>query len=319
MDPSFGVDGIALIPGVYVHALEVDSQQRVVIAGEKSIDTIAHSYVARFDASGQPDASFGSAGDGGVVIGWDGVAGQGGYLTSLSLIADDGILVGGSYEVYGAGMGSDFAVARLDAEGAFDTTFAGSGWRVFHRPDEAPGIVIDGIDRMLPTADGGAVFAGHYSLDDGQGNTVINVVLGRLLGDGTADPAFGAAASPGFQPIDLVPGAWTRYPTGLAEQSDGKLVASVSYSIPGKSNFLAFRTSSNGVLDADFGEAGVQSTDLAPTGIFSDASVLLLDANGRAVLAGIAERTSPLYELALLRLTRDRADRIFANGFDGTR
>jgi hypothetical protein len=33
----------------------------------------------------------------------------------------------------------------------------------------------------------------------------------------------------------------------------------------------------------------------------------------------MAERTSPLYELALLRLTSDGADRIFANGFDGTR
>jgi len=319
MDTTFGTDGITLVPSVYVHALALDSQQRLLIAGEKSIDTLSHSYVARFDASGQPDITFGSAGDGGVVLDWDGVAGQGGYLTSLAIVAEDGILVGGSYEVYGQGMGSDFAIARLDASGAFDTSFAGTGWRVFHRPDEAPGLVIDGIDRMLPTADGGAVFAGHYSLDDGQGNNAINVVLGQLLGDGSMDPAFGAVASPGFQPIDLVPDAWTRYPTGLVQQPDGKLVVSVSYAIPGKSNFLAFRVSPNGALDADFGDAGVQSTDLAPSGIFSDSSVLLLDASGRALLAGMAERTSPLYELALLRLTHEGPDRIFANGFDGTR
>ena len=104
MDTTFGTDGITLVPSVYVHALALDSQQRLLIAGEKSIDTLSHSYVARFDASGQPDITFGSAGDGGVVLDWDGVAGQGGYLTSLAIVADDGILVGGSYEVYGQGM-----------------------------------------------------------------------------------------------------------------------------------------------------------------------------------------------------------------------
>jgi hypothetical protein len=33
----------------------------------------------------------------------------------------------------------------------------------------------------------------------------------------------------------------------------------------------------------------------------------------------MAERTSPLYELAVLRLTHDdTTDRVFADGFDGT-
>jgi uncharacterized delta-60 repeat protein len=318
MDTTFGTDGIALIPSVYIHALAIDSQGRIVIAGEKSINTLAHSYVGRLDASGQPDTTFGTGGDGGVVIDWDGVAGQGGYLTGLGLTAGDGVIVGGGYEVYGAGMGTDFTIARLDANGVLDTTFAGTGWRVFHRPDEAPGLVIDSIDRLLPTAGGGAVFVGHYNLDDGQGNNSINVVLGRINADGTADTSFGPPASPGFQPIALVADAWTRYPTGLAQQSDGKLVASVSYSSVNKSSFLAFRTSADGVLDTSFGVDGVQSADMAPTGVFSDASTMTLDAQGRAIIAGTAERASPLYELALLRLTRDAADdRIFANGFDG--
>jgi uncharacterized delta-60 repeat protein len=320
-DTTFGTDGITLIPNVYVHALAIDSQGRLVIAGEKSISTISHSFVGRFNASGQPDTTFGAAGDGGVVIDWDGVAGQAGYLSTLGLDAADGVLVGGNYEVYGAGMGSDFALARVDASGALDTTFAGTGWRVFHRPDEAPGLVIDSVDRLLPTADGGAVFAGHYNLDDGQGNNSINVVLGRISADGSADAGFGAPASPGFQPIALVPDAWTRYPSGFVQQADGKLVASVSYTAVGQSGFLAFRTSADGVLDTDFGQAGVASVDMAPGGVFSDSSALTIDADGRAIVAGMAERTSPLYELAVLRLTNSVAanDRIFADGFDGTR
>jgi uncharacterized delta-60 repeat protein len=320
MDTNFGTDGITLVPSVYLHALALDSQGRIVIAGEKADSGINHSFIGRFDASGQPDSSFGPAADGGMTIEWDGVAGQSGYLTTLAITANDGVIVGGSYEVYGAGMGSDFAMARVDVDGALDTTFAGTGWRVFHRPDEAPGLVIDSVDRLLTTDTGGAVFVGHYSLDDGQGNNSINVVLGRINADGTSDASFGAATSPGFQPIALVPSAWTRYPTGFARQADGKLVASVSYTAVGKSGFLAFRASSEGVLDSDFAQDGVASVDLAPGGIFSDSSALTLDGEGRAIVAGMAERTSPLYELAVLRLTGPAADdRIFANGFDGSR
>ncbi|WP_395682777.1 hypothetical protein [Dokdonella sp.] len=314
MDATFGTDGIQLIPNVYVHALALDSQQRLVIAGEKSINTIAHSYVARFAPNGAPDTTFGS--NGGTVIDWDGVAGQGGYLTSLGLTDTDGILVGGSYEVYGAGMGSDFAVARLDATGALDSAFAGSGWRVFHRPGDT-GQIIDGIDRLLPTTGGGAVFVGHYQIDDGQGNTSIETVLGGIGSDGAMDTAFGTGGD-GFQPIAIAPGAFTRYATGFVRQPDGNLVASISYVGP-ESSFLAFRFTPNGTLDASFGDAGIASVDMAPGGVFSDPSALALDAQGRVIVAGMAERNPPLYELALLRLTGPAPDKIFADSFDGTR
>jgi len=313
-DAAFGTDGIVLLPGVYVHALAVDGAGRLVVAGEKSIDTISHGYVARFDAKGQPDAAFGT--DGGVVIDWDGVAEQGGYLYGLAVTSDDRILVGGAYEVYGQGLGTDFAIARLDVDGGFDTTFAGTGWRVFHRPEESPGLVIDGIDRLLATDDGGAVFAGHYQLDDGEGNSTIEVVMGRVRADGAMDTSFGSAGD-GFEPIAVAPGAWTRYPTGLVRQADGKLVASVSY-VGSESSFLAFRTSADGVLDPSFGKDGIASVDMAPGGIFSDSSALALDAEGRVIVAGTAERAVPLYELAVLRLTgASTDDRVFSDGFDG--
>jgi uncharacterized delta-60 repeat protein len=322
MDTSFGSNGLVLLSGTYLHALAIDSQHRIVVAGEKAISGISHSFVARLDASGQPDTAFGTSGDGTVVINWDGVAGQGGYIASMGLTSSDGILVGGNYEVYGMGAGSDFAIARLDVNGALDTTFAGTGWRVFHRPDEAPGLVIDSIERLLPTDTGGVVFAGHYNLDDGEGNNTINVVLGSIAADGSADANFGAPASPGFQPIELVPGFGSRYPTGLARQSDGKLVVSVTYVTQDKSKFLALRTLANGELDSSFGNGGIQLADLAPGGDgASDASTMMLDASGRVVLAGTAERTPPLYELAVLRLTHEEApvDRIFADGFEDHR
>jgi len=313
MDPAFGIDGKALIPDTYLHALALDSHGRVVVAGEKAISTLSHSFVARLNTDGQLDSEFGPAADGTLVIDWDGVTGQGGYLTSLIVTPGDGMLVGGSYEVYGGGMGSDFAIARVDVDGAFDTSFAGTGWRVFHSADIVAGTNINGIDRLLTTANG-IVFAGHYNDD----TTSINVVLGRLGNDGSTDSGFGDAATPGYQRVAVVPEAWSRYPTGLVEQPEGQLVVSVSYATPEKSSFMAFRALPGGALDASFADAGVLIADLAPDGVFSDASALALDAAGRPLLAGIAERTStpPLYDLAVMRLTQQAPDRIFANGFD---
>jgi hypothetical protein len=142
-------------------------------------------------------------------------------------------------------------------------------------------------------------------------------VLGGIGTDGAMDTAFGTGGD-GFQPISIAPGAFTRYATGFVRQQDGNLVASISYVGP-ESSFLAFRFTPNGTLDTSFGDAGIASVDMAPGGIFSDPSALALDGEGRVIVAGMAERTSPLYELALLRLTGSPNDKIFANGFDGTR
>lgn len=316
LDARFGNAGIALLPNIFLHALAIDSQHRIVAAGEKWISAIAHACVVRLDAKGQPDSSFGASGDGTVVIDWDDVPYQGGYLSSLGLMADDRILVGGSYEADGAGMGTDFAIARLDSTGAFDPAFAGTGWRVFSAPVGSAWQKFSGIDRMLLTAAGGAVFAGHYNDDD----TGINILLGRIGADGAADPGFGAATTPGYTLIDIAPESFARYPTGLVRQADGKLVVSTRYVAQEKSNFLVVRTTASGELDPGFADAGILSVDVAPDGDFSDTGALILDAADRPIVAGVANRSTSatLYELTVLRLTHDSAptDSIFANDFD---
>jgi len=72
-------------------------------------------------------------------------------------------------------------------------------------------------------------------------------------------------------------------------QTDGKMVASISYVGP-ESSFLAFRFTPDGLLDASFGNAGIASVDMAPGGVFSDPSALALDGEGRVIVAGMAER-----------------------------
>lgn len=312
-DPSFGIDGLTLLPSSYLHSLAIDDQGRIIVAGERVTQGLSSSLVVRLNADGSPDSSFGPAADGNVTLTWDGVAGQAGYLTSLALTPNGHILVAGQYEVYGAGMGGDFAVARLDTDGALDPAFAGSGWRLFHVPGDAS--TLNGINKLLLQPDGAAVFGGYHQNGDGN----LDLVLGRIGSDGAADASFGDAATPGFRVVPLIAGAWNHYATGIVRQDDGKLIFSVSYSIPGeKQDYLALRVSPSGQPDPDFADAGIFRADLAPNGVYSDASALALLPDGRPILAGAVMRAtdSQLVDMAVVRLTRDADDRIFADGFD---
>src|SRR5690606_21874312 len=138
----------------------------------------------------------------------------------------------------------DFAIARLDADGSFDTSFAGTGWRVFNIPET--GSETNGIDRLHLAGDGHIVFAGYTSAAD----TYTGLVLGRLLADGQSDPDFGDAATPGFLDTDLPTGARGLGASALVAQDDGKLLVSATwFAATGKQNFYALRTTANGQLD----------------------------------------------------------------------
>jgi uncharacterized delta-60 repeat protein len=317
IDTTFaGGAGYVLIPLYYAHAVGIDSQGRIVVAGE-SIDIGTFVYTAnvmRFNADGTPDTSFGDNGT--ASLAWDG-AGNSGYLSDLVMTDDDGVIVAGRYEVYGSGLGSDYAIAKLDATGAPDATFGDAGSRVFHDPSSDS--FINAIQRIAVTPDGGIAWAGYYYVTDTGANPLI---VGRLGADGSTDAAFGDAATPGYFRPAIVPTASSDYPSGLVVQPDGKLVISATFSaFPDKSEFLAIRTTADGQLDADFADAGVFEADLAPDGDFSEASALAMQPNGRIVLAGRAHRITtdawPV-DLGVVRLLNSIGpdDTIFADGFD---
>ncbi len=317
IDMTFaGGAGYVLIPLYYAHAVGIDSQGRIVVAGE-SIDIGTFVYTAnvmRFNADGTPDTTYGDNGT--ASLAWDG-AGNSGYLADLAMTDDDGVIVAGRYEVYGSGLGSDYAIAKLDATGTPDATFGDAGSRVFHDPGSDS--FINAIQRIAATPDGGIAWAGYYYVTDTGANPLI---VGHLGADGATDDAFGDAATPGYFRPAIVPTASSNYASGLVAQPDGKLVVSATFSaFPDKSQFLAIRTTASGQLDPDFADAGVFEADLAPDGDFSEASALAMQPDGRIVLAGRAHRITtdawPV-DLAVVRLlnTVGPTDTIFADGFD---
>jgi uncharacterized delta-60 repeat protein len=313
LDGAFGTEGIVTVAGTFLHALAIDSEGRIVVAGEQSSGIQSRGFVARLGSDGRFDAGFGANGDGTVVF--EPIASEeSGYFTTLAVGSDDSIVVGGAYEAWGAGMGTDMSIARLDANGTLDASFANGGWRVFHMPDDVS--TFNGINRLLMAPDGKIAIAAYRQAE----TTGVGIVLGRLDANGATDASFGAATTPGFQLLDVAPEAWNRYPSALVRQDDGKLLVSVSYATPAKQEFLVLRTSADGALDAGFGDGGMVELDLAPDGIYSDLTALTLQ-DGRPILAGAAKRSigSQLVDLAAVRLQNGGGDDdpIFRNGFDG--
>lgn len=311
LDTTFGNDGVVFFPSTYAHAVAIDGQGRIVVAGEHIESGVYTSTVLRLLADGTLDDSFGDAGT--VSIDWDGV-GNSGYLADLALTADGHIVVAGSYSVYGDGFGNDYAIARLDDTGALDTSFAGTGWTVFHDPASAS--FINMINRIVLTADGGVAYAGSYYTD----TSTTALLIGRLAADGSVDTSFGDDATPGFFRPAVLPAAQNMNPLAFVQEADGKLDVGVSYFADGREDFFAVRSLPDGALDPGFADGGVFDYDLAPDGVYSDLSAMALQPDGKLILAGRSMRdtSSPIVDLAVMRLlgSAEPTDRIFANGFD---
>ncbi len=313
LDAGFGNGGTVLLPEFYPHVIALDSQGRALVGGEyfQLPTQLYTSTVIRFSADGEPDASFGNAGNASIV--WSD-ASLSGFISDLKVTADDGVVIGGGFESYGAGMGSDFAIARLDADGNLDSTFAGSGWRVFHNPAETT--TSNRINKLALMADGAIAFGGYHA----SGENLTGLILGRVTADGTSDPDFGDA---GFSIPPVLPTAQSVNVTAMLLQPDARLIVSTSQWVaPDKLNFYAIRINASGELDTDFAANGIFETDLAPDGNYSEISTMTLQPDGRIVVAGRSMRSteSPVVDFAAMRLLNAAGpdDHIFVDGFEGT-
>lgn len=154
LDSTFGTNGLAATTfgtgvNVWPSSLSLDGSGRAVVAGQGSVEGPTDTWTetgafARFTTSGALDTTFDS----------DGMATAGSSATPLRVrVAPDGkIVFAGSAEI---GSGRGFAVGRLVAGGALDTTFASTGMAV--TSDSSANAWV------LEIADGHAVAAGTVS------------------------------------------------------------------------------------------------------------------------------------------------------------
>ena len=235
------------------------------MGGESSDGSKTVFTLARYDASGSLDPTFGS---GGIVTTQVGAGNS--SVTGL-VLQPDGKIVADGDAVNGSSLGVP-GLARYDTDGSLDATF-GSG-----------GIVATHVG-----AAGADVRVGPLALQpDGKIVVVVGFSVVRYEPNGTLDSSFGAAASLLGGPDPVA--------SGLALQPDGKILvaAAILGGMTGFADTLHLaRFNLNGVLDGTFSNFGGaflyawNTTTGFPTSPPQPASpAIALQPDGKIVAAG---------------------------------
>ena len=259
LDPTFGTGGIALGPvGSNAEAIVRQPDGKLVVAGYRATSPL-HFFVARYDADGTPDASFGTGGVVETPIG-TGHAGARGLV-----LQPDGKIVAAGSHVKGPSDG-DFALVRYQTDGTLDPTFGAGGIVTTGGPTN------EGAFSLVLQTDGKLVAAGTKWT-----GTEYTFALARYEADGTLDATFGS-------------GGWVTGPgnevNAILQQPDGKLVVA-GYDISPNRNFALARYETDGTLDASFGTNGMVTTSMS---FYHDqAFALVRQADGGFVAAGLTD------------------------------
>jgi uncharacterized delta-60 repeat protein len=289
----------------------------VVVGTSYSPTTEADDLVlARFNADGTPDASYGTGGRVKVNLKSPLPA-----YTVTALIQPDGRVIAAGI-VYTSDdpqpFDSNFFATRFKTDGTLDTTFGTQGRATVDIMD------FDIVTGIALQADGRIVLAGVAGVNPNTGAPTNSFALARLKADGTPDPTFdgdGRLTTPFFG---------RDYANGVAVQSDGKIVVAgeaggteANFTEP---DFALARYETNGALDASFGTEGRVTLDFNSG---SDTAIGVANApGGRLIVGGYTYPTDhavgPLFAVARLNAdgspdntygTGGRVTTLFPGGF----
>lgn len=179
VDTSFGSHGIATVPGLggsaIANAVAVAPDGRIVVAGTIG-EPDTRIAVARFNANGTLDPSFGTGGAEELNLGLPYEAAEG------VAVAPDGKIVLSGHEQGSPNFGFfNGLVLRLDSHGALDGSFASSGALSYHHANSG----YDTLNAVAIQTDGKIVIAGS----DVGGSSAVFL---RLTANGSYDTSFGS-------------------------------------------------------------------------------------------------------------------------------
>jgi uncharacterized delta-60 repeat protein len=270
LDPTFGSGGqvISSFTNDYdeADAVTVQPDGKLVIAGTTLASGSSTGYdflVARYNADGTRDASFGS----------------GGYTaTDFNKGVDKAAAVALQPQASGparivavgsamSGRNTDVGLARYNANGTRDATFGNKGKTITNLNGiTAQAVVVDGSGRIL-------VAAGTFLL--------------RYTANGALDATFGNNGEVATG-VD-VGGPGQHRTQCIALQSDGKIVVGSS---TGSSGFVLTRITARGAIDTTFGSGGTVTTLPTPTSS-DNFRGLTLQGDGKIVVAGDEANADP--------------------------
>jgi uncharacterized delta-60 repeat protein len=311
IDASFGSAGIARVgltdaddgPTRCRPVLQPD--QKILVCGTRLENGMSGSdfYVARFNADGSLDGSFGTGGI--VTVDFDDGAG-GDHAEGIALQSDGRIVVAGT--THGTGLQSDdFAVARLNIDGSLDETFA-SGGKATIAFDLADGAGNDDVHAVAIAPDGTIVVAGSAETTSGS-----DVAIARLRGTGIGDVGFNSTGKVTFAFTQTVSDGQQDDAQGIAIDSQGRiLIAGTSCAGTPPTNTAQFgvaRLLESGELDATFNGTGYATVAFDPgTGLSNAVAMnVALLSDGGVLVSGYAN-TAPYEAVTNMDVAAARLD-----------
>lgn len=281
-DPAFGnaglvIGGLRPLSADIVYGLALQPDGKILAGGVSFPDRVVlrpngDFMLARYEASGAPDPTFGVAG---VVTtdfdneSWD-------EARALALQPDGSVVLGGSTTTgggSGALVGADqLGLARYTGQGFLDRTFGDGGKVVIDG-----GSMVEAFRGLALNPDGTIVAAG--SVDGEHGG---DMLLARFDRYGGLDSAFGHG---GMTVTDF--GSRSERLESVALQPDGWIVAAGQVAKGPNLDFAAVRYDPLGRLDAFFGTNGLTTFDFQ--GRDDRAHALALQPDGRIVTVGSSE------------------------------
>ena len=308
-DASFGAGGkltaqfgAGASPSTFVHALAVQRDGKLVLAGEAS-DANGNDQVlvARANPDGGFDSSFGAGGK--LIVQLGAGAGPISHAEALAVQGDGKLVLAGFANA--ANGHNELLVARVNADGSFDSSFGAGGKLLVQLGAGAS--PFSAATALAVQSDGKLVLAGIAS------DTNLNdrLLVARLNADGSFDSSFGVA---GKLLVQLGAGAIpSTYVNALVVQGDGKLtVAGYASDTAGNKQMLVARVNADGSFDSSFGVAGKLPVQLgAGANPLTEVNALALQGDGKLVLAGRASDASGNDQLLVARVNAD-------GGFDSS-
>ena len=269
LDTSFSGDGKQTTD----FGAESDAAAAVALRGDGGIVAVGRTEgagftyfaLARYNTNGSLDTSF--SGDGRQTTD------LGGGAAAVALQGDGKIVAVGETS---DAAGTNFGLARYNANGSLDPTFSGDGKQTTGFggfSDRANGVALQG--------DGKIVVVGHAGGD---------FALTRHNPNGSPDPTF---SGNGRQTTDF---GGSDEATGVAVQANGKIVV-VGHD--GLDRFALGRYNPNGTLDTSFSGDGKQTTGFARGS--NGARGVALQGDGKIVAVGSAADTTGSFDFALAR------------------
>lgn len=292
-----------------VTALAIQDDGKIVVAGQSQSNTTCSFAVARFNANGTVDTTFGKVGTpqaGTQSIDFSIGGGNSDKVTGV-IIQSDGKLVVGGYTTTPTSS-TRFALARFNANGTLDTTFGRV--KTSQAGTQCLRFCIAGGTSDTPTAlalqqDGKIVLGGHSATPASFfHSTATRFAIARFNPDGTLDTTFGTIKTPQagtqFLTFSIVPAATEDKAMALAIQQDGKIVLGGYSGNPGSllrfatARFALARFNADAGLDTSFGkigtlQAGTQYIDFPyQMNSFDAAYSIAMQADGKIILGGIS-------------------------------